>query len=139
MDATYEFALSGEKMDFALGLISHRRTVPAALFIDILTEKCQLISQYLRSTRDCLVLVANLSNDQASIKFHDTHYEISEMKHITLTNQSDLEDQLIYLWTEVRDLMRYFHIDDHNTELSSIDTFYHELEYDQMVTADFNL
>ena len=138
MDATYEFALSGELMDFALGLINHKRKVPAALFIDILTEKCQLISQYLRSTRDCLVLVANLSNDQVSIKFHDTHYEISKMKHITLTNQLDLDDQLIYLWTEVRDLMRYFHIDDHHAELSSIDTFYHELEYNQMVAADFN-
>ena len=54
---------------------------------------------------------------QASIKFHDTHYETSEMQHITLTNKPDLEDQLIYLWTEVRDLLRYFHIDDHEAEL----------------------
>ena len=138
MDIAYDFALSGELMDFALGLIKQKCKVPAALFMDILTEKCQLMIQYLRSTRDCLVLVANLSNDQVSIKFHDTHYEISKMKHITLTNQPDLDDQLIYLWTEVRHLMRYFHIDDHNAELSCIDTFYHELEYNQMVAADFN-
>ena len=137
-DATYDFAMSGELMDFALCLINHKHKVPAALFIDILTEKCQLISQYFRSTRDCLVLVANLSNDQVSIKFHDTHYEISKMKHIILTNKPDLDDQLIYLWTEVRDLMRYFHIEDYDAELSSINIFYHDLEYNQMVAADFN-
>ena len=113
MDIAYDFALSGELMDFALGLIKQKHKVPAALFVDILTEKCQLIIQYLWSTRDCLVLVANISKDQVSIKLHDTHYEISEMKHITLTNQLDLDEQLIYLWTEVRELMRYFHIDDH--------------------------
>ena len=60
------------------------------------------------------------------------------MKHITLTNQLDLDDQLIYLWTEVRDLMRYFHVDDHNDELYSINTFYRELEYNRMVAADYN-
>ena len=138
MDITYDFALSGELMDFALGLIKQKCKVPAALFVDILTEKCKLIIQYLRSIRDCLVLVANISKDQVSIKLHDTHYEISEMKHITLTNQLDLDDQLIYLWTEVRDLMRYFHIDDQDAELSCINTFYHELEYNQMEAADFN-
>ena len=68
--------------------------------------------------------MANISKDQVSIKLHDTHYEISKMKHITLTNQLDLDDQLIYLWTEVRDLMRYFHIDDQDAELSCINTFY---------------
>ena len=138
MDIAYDFALSGELMEFALGLIKQKRKVPAALFVDILTEKCQLIIQYLWSIRDCLVLVPNISKDQVSIKLHDTHYEISEMKHITLTNQPDLDDQLIYLWTEVRDLMRYFHIDDQDAELSCINTFYCELEYNQMEAADFN-
>ena len=56
-----------------------------------------------------------------------------------LTNKPDLEDQLIYLWTEMRDLLRYFHIDDHEVKLSSIDTFYSELEYNQMVAANFML
>ena len=97
MDVAYDFALSGKLMDFALGLINHQHKVPSALFIDILTEKCQLISQYLQSTRDCLALVANISIDKVSIKLHNTHYEIFKMKHITLTNKPDLDDQLIYL------------------------------------------
>ena len=137
MDAAYDFAMSGDLMDIALNFILQKQEIPAALFIDLLTEKCQLISRYLRSTKDCVVLVANLSHDQITIKFHDTHYEISEMKHITLTNKSDLDDQLIDLWTEVRDLMRDFHIEDYDAELSSINTFYHDLAYNQMVASDY--
>ena len=139
MDAAYEFALNGELMDFALYRISQGHLIHARLFIDILTEKCHLINRYLHSTRDCLMVVANLSGDKASIKFHDIHYEDSVMRHIILTNKPDLEDQLIYLWTEVRDLLQYFHIDDHTEELDSIKTFYRNLAYDQFVQADFNM
>ena len=110
MDAAFEFAVSGENMDFAIGLISHVRIVPTALFIDILTEKCQLINKHLCSTRDCLMIVASITNDTASIKFQDIHYADSEMHHVTLSNMPDLEDQLIYLWTEMRDFLHYFHI-----------------------------
>ena len=56
---------------------------------------------------------------------------------VTLSNHPDLEDQLIHLWTEVRDVLRCYQIDDHDAELSSIDTFYHELEYNEMVATDF--
>ena len=79
MDAAYEFALNGELMDFALYQICEGHLIPARLFIDILMEKCQLINHYLRSTRDCLMIVANLSGDRASIKFHDIHHEDSVM------------------------------------------------------------
>ena len=139
MEDAYEFALNSEKMDFALSRIWQGHPIPARLFIDILTEKCQLINQYLCSTRDCLLVVANITNNTASVKFHDIHYENSEMHHITLSNMPDLEDQLIFLWTEVRDFLRYFHIDDHAVELASIDSFYQNLEYDQMVAANFML
>ena len=139
MDAAYEFALNGELMDFALYQICEGHLIPALLFIDILMEKCQLINHHLHSTRDCLMTVANLSGDGASIKFHDIHYEDSVMRHIILTNKPDLDDQLIYLWMEVRDLLQYFHIDDHTEELDSIHTFYRHLAYDQFIQADFNM
>ena len=77
MEAAYEFALNGEKMDFALSRIRQGYPIPGKLFVDILMEKCQLINQHLRSTRDCLMIVSNLSNDRASIIFHDIHYEDS--------------------------------------------------------------
>ena len=101
MEAAFEFTVNREIMEFASGLIRNGHIIPAALFIDILTEKCQLLNKHLRSTRDCLMIVARITNDTASIKFHDIHYEISEMHHVTLSNMPDLEDQLRYLWTEM--------------------------------------
>ena len=35
------------------------------------------------------------------------------------------------------DLLRYYHIDDHNAELASIDTFYSDLAYEELVQANF--
>ena len=50
MDAVFEFAVNGDNMEFTMDLIRTGHTVPAALFIDILTEKCQLINRHLHNT-----------------------------------------------------------------------------------------
>ena len=139
MDAAFEFAINGDKMEFATDLIRTGCTIPAALFIDILTEKCQLINRHLCTTRDYLVIMASVTNTTASITFYDTYLEDSEIRCVTLSNQPDLEDQLIHLWTEVHDVLRYYHVDNHAAELASIDTFYHELVYNEMVQANFML
>ena len=123
-----------------LYLLEDGRTVPSSLFIDILTEKCQLINKHLRRVIDHLVIMASITNTTASIKFHDINLEDdSQILHITLTNLPDLEDQLIHLWMEVRDLLRYYHIDDHAAELASIDTFYHDLAYNELMQVNFML
>ena len=83
--------------------------------------------------------MASVTNTMASIKFHDIYLEDSELRHVTLSNKPDLEDQLIYLWTEMHDLLRYYHIDNHAVELASIDIFYHELAYNEMMQANFML
>ena len=135
----YEFALNGDKMDFALNRIWQGHPIPAGLFIDIMTEKCQLINTHLRTTRGFLMIEASITNMSTTITFHDIYLNDSKLRQVTLSNNPDLEDQLIYLWMEVRDFLRYFHIDDHATELASIDTFYHELEYNEMIAANFML
>ena len=48
MEAAYEFALNGPNMDFALYRIREGHPIPPGLFIDIMTEKCQLINKHLR-------------------------------------------------------------------------------------------
>ena len=137
MDAAFEFTINGDNMEFATYLIRTGCTVPAALFIDILTEKFQLINRHLCTTRGYLVIIASITNTTASITFHDTYLEDSEIRRVTLTNQPDLEDQLIHLWTEVHDILRYYHVDDHNAELASIDTYYSNLAYKQLMQANF--
>ena len=139
MEAAFEFAINGENMEFATYLIRTAHTVPAALFIDIITEKFQLINRHLRSTRGYLVVTASITNTAASISFHDTHLADSEMRRVTLSNQPDLENQLIHLWTEVHDVLRYYHVDDHNAELASIDSYYSNLAHEQLMQANFNM
>ena len=139
MDAAFEFAINGDNMEFATDLIRTGRTIPAALFIDILTEKCQLINRHICTTRDYLVIMASITNTTVSITFYDTYLADSEIRHVTLSNQPDLEDQLIHLWMEVHAVLRYYHVDDHNAELASIDTYYSNLAYEQLVQMNLML
>ena len=137
MDVAHKFAVSRPNMESALNLLKDGHSVPATLFINILIEKIQLINKHLCSTRNFLMITASVTNMKASIKFHVIYFEDSELCHVILSNMPDLDDQLIYLWTEMRDLLRHYHINDHDAELVSIDTFYSDLEYDTLVQANF--
>ena len=137
MVAEIIFAMNGPNMESAVIQLSGGHSIPAALFINLMMEKFQLINKYLRSTRTSLQITATVNSTKASIKFHDIYFEDSELCHGLLSNQPDIKDQLIYLWTEMQDLLRYYHIDDHHAELVSIDTFYSDLEYDALVQANF--
>ena len=69
MDATFEFAVNGLNMEFALGRVMEGHNIPRGLFVDILMEKCQLIHKHIREAKDCLMMVANVTNMVATIKF----------------------------------------------------------------------
>ena len=136
MDATFEFAMNGLNMEFAFGLMTDDHDIPSGLFVDILTEKCQLIHKHIQEAKDCLMMVANITNTVATIKFYDRELEDSQLLHITVSNLPDLEDQLYQLWIEVCGILQSYTIDDHAAELCNIDTYYSDLEYDEMVQAD---
>ena len=139
MEVANTFAVTGELMDLALSRRWEGHPIPTGLFIEIITEKCQLINKYLRSIQDCLLIVVNITNNKASIAFHDIHYTDSKMHCVTLSNVPDLENQLIYLWTELQEFLTYFHLEDPVAELDSIKTFYRHLAYDQFMQADFEM
>ena len=139
MDAAFEFAVNSPNMEFAFGLMLDGHTILARLFIDILTEKCRLINMHLWKSIDGLIMAASINNTAASIKFYDRNLENSQLLHVTLSNLPDLEDQLCHLWTEVQGLLWDYLIDNHAAELSSIDTFYSDLEYEEMVQVNFML
>ena len=52
MDVALKFAVNGPHMESALNLLRDGHLIPAALFINILTEKFQLINKHLHSTRN---------------------------------------------------------------------------------------
>ena len=136
MDAAFEFAVNGLNMGFAMGRMMEGHDTPGRLFADILTEKCQLIHKHIREAKDCLLMVANVTNMVATIKFYDRNLDDSQLLYVTISNLPDLEDQLYHLWIEVQGLLQCYNIDDHDAELYSIDIYYSELEYDEMVQAD---
>ena len=101
MDAAFEFTVNGLNMEFAINLVADVCAVPGGLFIDILTEKCQLIHKCIKASKDCLSMVANINNIIATIKLFDRDLEDSQFLHCTVSNRADLEDQLYRLWIEV--------------------------------------
>ena len=137
MAAEIKFAMNGPNMESAVIQLSGRHSIPAALFINLMMEKFQVIDKHLHSTRSYLRITATVNGTRASIKFHDIYFDDSELCHMVLSDQHDIKDPLIYLWTEMWDLLRYYHIDDHDAELVSINAFYSDLEYDALVQANF--
>ena len=98
MDAAFEFAVNGLNMEFTINLVADGRSIPGGLFVDILTEKCQLIHKHIKSLKDCLLIVANVNNMVATIKLFDKNLEDSQLLHFTISNHCDLEDLLYRLW-----------------------------------------
>ena len=133
MDAAFEFAVNGLNMEFTIHLVADGCNIPGGLFVDILTEKCQLIHKHIKSAKDCLLMVANVNNTMATIKLFDRNLEDSQLLHCTISNLWDLEDQLYHLWIEVRGILKAYAVDDHATKLRNIDTYYSSLEYKEMM------
>ena len=71
MDPALEFLVNGLNMEFAIHLAADGHSIPDLLFVDILTEKCQLLHQHIWSYRDCLILVVNIGCTVATIKLFD--------------------------------------------------------------------
>ena len=120
-------------MDFALDLMLEGHSTPPTLFNEIMVEKCQLINYHFCNTQDHLRIVASITNIAATVKFHDTVLEDSELKIVTLSNTPDLKDQLVHLWTKVQELLKHYQEDDRIAELASIDTYYKDFIYNQMM------
>ena len=136
MEAAFEFTVNGFLMEFAIGLVMDDHPIPGGLFVNILTEKCRLIHKHIKEAKDCLMLVANVTNTMATIKFFDKNLEDFQVLMVTVSNLPDLEDQLYHLWIEVHGLLKMYAVDDHAAELRSIDTYYHKRELDEMMAAD---
>ena len=80
--------------------------VPDMPFIDVLTEHCQLIHEHLKTSKDCLMMLANISKTVATIKLFDRNLEESQLLYITISNHTDLKEQLYRLWIEVQGILR---------------------------------
>ena len=86
MDPTLEFSVNGLNMEFTIHLAADEHSIPDLLFVDILTEKCQLLHQHICTCKDCLILVANIGCTVATIKLFDKNKVDSQLLHFTVSN-----------------------------------------------------
>ena len=135
MDAAFEFSVNGLNMDFTIHLVRDGHNILNGLFVDILTEKCQLLHQHIKSSKDCLMLVANIGSTMATIKIFDKNLVDSQLLHCTISNLWDLEEQLYHLWIDVWGILKDYAIDDHSEELRNIDEYYGSAAYEDMMHA----
>ena len=137
MEAATTFAVAGETMDFTLRHISEGHSTPPALFVEIIVEKCHLINYHFLRAKNHLRVVANVNATTATIALHDTNIEDSTIKIVTIVNTSDLEQQLVHLWREVHQLLKFYHEDNRIAELASINTYYNSFAYNRMIAQRF--
>ena len=135
MDPTFEFSVNGLNMEFAIYLAADGHSIPDLLFVDILTEKCQLLHQHIWSSKDCLMLVANIGHTMATIKLFDKNIMDSQLLHFTVSNLWDLEEQLYRLWIEVHGVLKDYAVNDPLLELRNIMDYYSSTTYHDMMSA----
>ena len=135
MDATFEFSVHGLNMEFTINLAMDGHSIPDTLFVDILTEKCQLLHQHIKSSKDCLMLVANIGCMMATIKLFDKNIMDSQLLHFTVSNLWDLEEQLYRLWIEVHGVLKDYAVNDPLLELRNVVDYYSSAAYEDMLHA----
>ena len=123
MDPAFEFSVNGLNMEFTIHLAVDGCSIPDLLFVDILTEKFQLLHQHIKSSKDCLMLVVNIGCTMATIKLFDKNLMDSQLLHFMVSNLWDLEEQLYRLWIEVCGVLKDYAVNDPLLELSHITDF----------------
>ena len=93
--------MEGLNMAFAAELTCEGKPLPKMLFIDIMTEKTQMLINQLKHLHLGLPLVANINENVATVKIYDNYAVNSLLLHVTISNLWDIEDQLFRLWIEV--------------------------------------
>ena len=70
-------------------------------FVQLLTDKANMLKKHLKDTQSSLVMCANIGLDVAIFKLHNTLEEDSLKLQCTITNLGDLEKQLYQLWVQL--------------------------------------
>ena len=81
--------------------------LPKTLFVNILTEKANMLKKHLKDTKSTLIICANIGPNMATFKLYNTKEEEDSLKlHYTISNLGDLGEQLYQLWVQINYLLR---------------------------------
>ena len=71
--------------------------IPKTLFVQLLTEKANMLRKHLKETHSSLVMCANIGPNMATFKLYNTKEEDSLKLHATISNLGDIREQLYLL------------------------------------------
>ena len=82
--------------------------IPEEMFIQLLTEKANIIKDHLQERHSKLTIVAKIGPTMATFKLYDLSEEDSLKLHITLSNLGDIDEQIHQLWQQVNFLLKQY-------------------------------
>ena len=107
------FAMGGLPMALARALLLEGKPLPKTLFLDVMVEKTQILIEHIKNHHLGLSLTVNISENTVNIRMYDNFVTInSQLLHITISNHSDLENQMWRLYIEVNRIIHDFMPDD---------------------------
>ena len=85
--------------------------LPENIFANMMIEKATIIWDHLKQKQNMypLIIVANIGPNTAVFKFYDTTKEDDSPKLcMTLSNMSDIDEQICVLWQQVNFLLQEY-------------------------------
>ena len=84
------------------------RKMPKNLFVQLLTDKTNMLKKHLKDTKSDLVICANIGPNMATIKLYNIREEDSLKLHVTISNLGNIDEQLYQLWVQLNYLLKEF-------------------------------
>ena len=84
------------------------KKMPEALFVQLLTDKANMLKKHLKDTESNLRLCANIGPNMATIKLYNIKEEDSQKLHITISNLGDIDEQLYQLWVQLNYILKEY-------------------------------
>ena len=89
------FAVGGMPMAMARALLIEEKPLPLTLFLDVMVEKMQILIHHIKNHHLGLCLTANIGANIANVQLYNNFATVNtQLLHITVSNHSDLENQL---------------------------------------------
>ena len=84
------------------------KKMPEALFVQLMTDKANMLKKHLKDTKSDLRLCANIGPNMATIKLYNIKKEDSQKLHITISNLGDIDKQLYQLWVQLNYILKEY-------------------------------
>ena len=82
--------------------------MPENLFVQLLTNKANMLKKHLKTTQSDLVICANIGPNMATFKLYNIKEEDSLKLHITISNLGDIDEQLYQFWVQLNYLLKEY-------------------------------